>query len=214
MITNEYCKRIMTKKKLTFIYNATCEWCFGYTKLLDIVSSVYGNSIEINIVSGGFPIKTQNFILKKYDTRPTKQFHSLLENVEISKNFDYLKHKSFSPAVAMVVFKERFPEKSLQFALRMQNLILIKNENSDEAISKIADELGFNENDFLTKIAENKYQELAYYEYEYFANKFNLKNLPATILSSNKLEEVVFNGYICINKLKQIFENENQLITN
>lgn len=114
---------------------------------------------------------------------------------------------SIPPAIAMAIFKERFPEKALAFAALLHNMIYIDGIEPEniEAYSGYAANLGFDKEEFNTKMSDAGYLKLAQQDFE-TAQALRANGFPAVYLQkADRLEKIV-SGYLPYERLKLIVE--------
>lgn len=196
----------MKKLNIKYIFNPSDQLSYTYCKLLNLAGIKQDNLIGIDVIIGGFPIINRNLKFTKYDTEVIKKYNINLSGHHLPQKESLdLNNENFILATAMCVFKERFPEKAIEFAchIHKNNLSFDEKIKSLYQIAKIS---GYDELEFKNKLAEKKYKVQAYSEFELVTNKIVINAYPITIIEWENKIRVLFSGYICLNRLKEIYE--------
>jgi putative protein-disulfide isomerase len=206
------------KPKILYVYDAICGWCFGFSPVMAILSDDFKDKLTFEVISGGLMVGQRvgpmdvvaPYIKNAYrDVEHAtgvlfgeKFVHGSLEKGTMVLN-------SIPPAIAMCIFKERFPEKALAFAGLLHNMIYtdgVEPENR-EAYSEYASHLGFDKVEFNTKMSDASYLRLAQSDFER-AQALRANGFPAVYFQKdNKLEKIV-SGYVPYERLRIIFEEK------
>ena len=111
---------------------------------------------------------------------------------------------SLPPTIALSVVKEKFPDKKLEFA----NLLLkaVYFDGTDpidiEGLSKYAVAIGFDKEEFLTKMKEEKYKQAAEKEVKLFRSS-KYAAMPATVLEKGEDVHPISHGYMTFEDIEE-----------
>jgi putative protein-disulfide isomerase len=111
---------------------------------------------------------------------------------------------SEKPAVAMVVFKEYYPELQVAFAADLQYALHVEGRDlcDDEAYRHLLEKYGIREEAFYEKLKAEAYIEQAHYEFA-LCKQLNVTGFPALLLQENESRfHLLARGYTAYDDLK------------
>lgn len=204
------------KALVIYCFDAYCNWCYGFNPVIRKIFSVYRNSFDFEVLSGGMiqpqkplPISIMaSFFLNNY------------KKVEAATGVifgeDYLWHmrnpgdsdwypNSEKSAIALCIFKSYYPEKQVEFAAELQYALHNEGRDlcDDESYRHLIIQHGIPELEFYHKLHSSVYKEMAYQEFE-LVKKLKVTGFPCTLLqiSASKLY-LLSNGYVDYDTLAQ-----------
>jgi putative protein-disulfide isomerase len=159
------------EKRLIYIFDALCGWCFGFSPVMQKVADAYPD-VPIEVISGGLMLGDRvgpigevapyvKTAYKDVENRTGVQFGEAFIKGGLADGT--LRLNSLPPAIAMVIFKEQFPQKAIQFAHALHHIIYVNGHSSEDylSMSKYAADLGFDKELFLERLHVESYEDLA-----------------------------------------------------
>lgn len=202
------------KPKIIYVYDALCGWCFGFSPVMAKFGETYNDKVDIEVISGGLKLgksvgtinEVAPFIKTAYkdvESHCGVRFGAAFVNGPLKTGNMVL--NSLPPAIAMAIVKERSPEKALKFAAMLQNMIYVDGKEPEnlEEYGAYAEKLGFDKNQFLAKMKDPIYIQKAQKEFD-FAQSIGATSFPAVFIEKNGKREMLVNGYVSYDKLKQL----------
>jgi putative protein-disulfide isomerase len=204
--------------KILYVYDAICGWCFGFSPVMAKLFDEYKGKLTFEVISGGLMVgqrvgpinEVAPYIKNAYRDveRATgvlfgeKFIHGSLEKGTMVMN-------SIPPTIAMCIFKERFPEKTLAFAGLLHNMIYVDGAEPEniEAYSEYASHLGFDKVEFNTKMSDVSYLTLAQSDFER-AQALHANGFPAVYFQKDSKLEKIVSGYVPYERLSIIVEEK------
>lgn len=201
------------KTKLIYYYDALCGWCFGFSPVITQIKKAYADKIEIEVISGGLFLGSRAGYVN--DVAPHIKSGAYLSveqrtGVKFGKPFledvfgaGKMTLNSLPPTIALCIVKDLLPEKELEFAETLLHAVYfdgIDPINLNGYIPYI-EELGLDKNDFLSKMQNPKYEELAFKEFEKF-RKSQYSGMPSLVVVTENGEKPLSNGYTNFDNIK------------
>lgn len=203
------------KPMLIYCYDAYCGWCFGFSNTIKLINDEYKNVLDFEVVSGGMllPLKPTHIgVAANYIQQAYKQVE---ETTNAKFGEDYLWHinnadlsdwfpNSEKPAIALCIFKEKYPEKQIEFATDLQYALHVEGRDltDNEAYRHLLEKYSINEDVFYEKLKSEAYKEKAYYEFD-ICKKLAVTGFPCVFIqtSSSKFH-LIANGYTNIDTIQ------------
>ena len=203
-----------------YCYDALCGWCFGFSPVVKKLVDQYKDKIFFEVLSGGMIPKesarpigvTAKYILQEYPrveemsgVRFGEDFLWHLKNPEQS---DWHLH-SEKPAIALCIFKEKFPEQQVQFAADLQNALHVEGRDltDDEAYRHLLKKYTMNADDFYKKLHSETYIKKAHYEFA-LCQQLQVTGFPALLLQTAESKfYLLARGYTSFDNVKASIEN-------
>ena len=202
-----------SKMKLMYYYDALCGWCYGFSSVMSKIEEEYGQKIDIEVVSGGLFIGNRVGLVNEAAPHIKTGAYKSVESrtgVKFGKPFldDVFGEgkkvlNSLPPTIALSIIKEKHPNQQLKFAEMLLKAIYFDGLTSDdvEGLTNLAIKIGFNKEEFKTKMKDIKYRKAAEKEFNIFRNS-PYSGMPALVLLKNNREHPISHGYISFEELK------------
>jgi putative protein-disulfide isomerase len=204
---------------LIYCYDAYCGWCYGFSRVMKQVNRDFGERIHIEVISGGMilpetpvPISaTASYIQTAY-----KKVESL---TGVTFGSDYLWHihhplesdwypNSLKPAIALMILKDEFPDKQVDFATDLQYALHYEGRDltDDEAYRHLLPGYGISEAAFYGKLHDPEWEEKARYEFA-LVKQLKVTGFPCLLLQvSDTKFFLLARGYASYQQLKPHIE--------
>ncbi len=199
--------------KITYVYDALCGWCYGFSPIMAQLYKKYKDSIIFDVVSGGMitggrigPIgEVAPYISWAYKD-VEKACHVTFGEVFLNQTLKTgtAIFTSIPPAVALSIFKIQKPEESIAFAARLQKAIYyegIEPENLNE-YGKLAAEFGLDSVNFTTQMNNPENVTLAEADFG-FSSAMGVNGFPTVFIEKNNKWYVLARGYMSFEKIEQ-----------
>jgi putative protein-disulfide isomerase len=203
------------KPVIIYCYDAYCGWCYGFSPVIKKIAEDYRNILDFETLSGGMipkesrqPIgKMAGYILGAYKTvedttgiRFGEEYLWHLRNPELSDWFP----ESEKPAIAMAVFREFHPERTVEFAADLQYGLHYEGRDltDDEAYRHLLDKYAIPAEPFYEKLHQEAYKEKAYYDFS-LVRQLQVTGFPAVLMQTGDLKFYLLSkGYTDYETLK------------
>ena len=205
--------------QLIYCYDAYCGWCYGFSPVIKKIAEEYKDVMHADVLSGGMilPEKplhisaTANYILKAYK--------NVEELTGIKFSEDYLWHiknpeesdwypNSETPAIAMCIFKEYYPDRAVEFSADLQYALHYEGRDltDDEAYRHLLEKYSIQPEIFYEKLKSEDYKEVAYYEFS-LMKQLQVTGYPCVFIQTGELKfQMVARGYTDYDTLKERIE--------
>ncbi len=193
------------KAKIIYYYDALCGWCFGFSPAISKLHEKYKDSIDFEVISGGLFLNERagrvnevaphikNGAYKFVEERTGVKFGGPFINDVFGDGVNTL--DSLWPAIALCIVKEKFPKQAMTFAKILTHAIYEDGVDSIDldAYSKYATQVGFDADEFDTKIRDEKYKALAQQEFYTYANS-GIRGFPTVLVETEKGKVILAQG--------------------
>lgn len=134
-------KSTPSKVKIIYVYDALCGWCFGFSPVMKQFNREFGNSIDLQIISGGLRVGTgvgtidevAPFIKTAYKTVEEATGVKFGERfVDGPMKTGTFRLNSLPPAIALAMVRKQYPEKALAFTEMLHQMYYVEGINPDE----------------------------------------------------------------------------------
>lgn len=206
----------MEKPVLIYCYDAYCGWCYGFSPVMCKIAGAYKEQMDTDVLSGGMILPEKpvhigvsaGFILNSYK--------NVEELTGVTFGEDYLWHvrnpedsdwypNSEKPSIALCVFKEYYPARSVEFASDLQHALHFEGRDltDDEAYRHLLEKYSIQEDAFYKKLQSEEYKEMAYYEFS-LMKQLQVNGYPTVFVQTGDLKFVmVARGYTDYEAVKQ-----------
>lgn len=182
------------KPVLYYCYDPYCGWCYGFSSVMQEIAGEYKDQMEFEVLSGGMILPEEprhfgpmaRYIQTAYrrveDLTGVKFGNDFLWHVFHPEETDWFPD-STKPAVALCIFKEYYPEKSLDFATDLQYALNFEGRDltDDEAYRHLLHKYDLPEEEFYSKLRSEEYREKAYYEFA-LVKQLQVTGFPAVLM--------------------------------
>ena len=182
------------KPKIIYCYDAYCGWCYGFSPVIKEIYFKYKDNFDFEILSGGMiPVESTKHIssIAQYIQGAYKTVENMTGAV-FGK--DYLWH-IFNPdqsdwfpnsemaAIAMAIFREIYPERTIEFAAGLQEALHLEGRDltDKEAYRKLVSSFNIDVDDFFNKLSLEEFKEKAYYDFS-LIKQLNVNGFPTAFL--------------------------------
>jgi len=164
------------KPTIYYAYDALCGWCYGFSPVMKKLYDNYKSEIDFIAISGGMILGNREGKIGKVASYIEKA-HKVVEEhsgVQFGEGFLELLRKgeayfsSLPPALALAVFKDYYPLRSIEFAHALQKAIYYDGIeiNKPEMYAPYFAEFGILKEDYMDKIGQQKYFQEAQADFE------------------------------------------------
>jgi putative protein-disulfide isomerase len=204
-------------KKLIYIYDAYCPWCYAFTPVVKQIYKQYRDSFNFEVLSGGMIVddqiktigsieeseklrKAYQIIEKRTGARFGDAFFNRIRDKETVMNSEI-------PARALTVFRELTKSHSaIDFVHQMLNSLFLQgdNPNNIEFYKKLATRFDINPKEFAESMEIDHFQQQARYDFV-LAKQLQATAFPRLYLqTSDTLFHLISKGYSDYNEIIRI----------
>jgi len=166
------------KPRIIYCYDAYCGWCFGFSGVIKQLWLNHRDEFDFETLSGGMiPVDAT-----KHIGTIAPYIQGAYKNVEemtgVKFGEDYLWHifnpeksdwfpNSEMPAIAMAIFREYHPDRTIEFASDLQEALHVEGRDltDKEAYRHLLAKYAIEPKAFYQKLTEEKYKDKAYYDF-------------------------------------------------
>ena len=211
------------KPVLIYCYDAYCGWCFGFSKVIQQIALDFKDMVETEVLSGGMIVTDKPVHISATAGYIQKAYKNVEELTGAKFGADYLWHifnyedsdwypHSEKPAIAMCIFKDFYPDRSIEFAADLLYALNFEGRDltDDEAYRHLLDKYSIRPEIFYERLASQEYKEKAYYEFS-LVKQLKVSGYPAVFLQTGELKfHLLANGYTNYETLKTRLNNALQ----
>lgn len=208
------------KPVLIYCYDAYCGWCYGFSKVIVKIADEFKNIIETEVLSGGMIITNKPVHISATAGYIQKAYKNVEELTGAKFGSDYLWHifnfedsdwypHSEKPAIAMCIFKEFYPDRSIEFAADLQYALHYEGRDltDNEAYRHLLEKYSIHSEIFYARLGSDEYKEKAYYEFS-LVKQLKVTGFPAVFLQTGELKfHLLANGFTDYETLKTRLNN-------
>ena len=209
-------KEKMEKVKIIYVYDALCGWCFGFSPTMAVLKEHYKDKVNFEIVSGGLIVGVRIGLIGEVAPYISKAYKDVENATGVKFGAKFLDgtlkegkaiFSSIPPAIALSIMKEKYPEKSFEFASLLHQLIYVDGVEQKESYGTYASTLGYDKDEFNLKMKDNVYIQKAYKDFEY-AKQLGVNSFPTIILEKDGKREIIFNGCLQFDRAKNLIDSK------
>lgn len=196
------------KPVLIYCYDAYCGWCYGFSKVIQKVAFEFRDQIETEVLSGGMILPEKPVHISATAVYIQNAYKNVEELTGATFGPDYLWHvfnfeesdwfpHSEKPAIAMCIFKEFYPDRSIEFAADLQYALHYEGRDltDDEAYRHLLDKYSIHPEIFYERLKSEEYKEKAHYEFS-LIKQLKVTGFPAVFLQTGELKfHLLANGF-------------------
>jgi putative protein-disulfide isomerase len=196
------------KPLLYYCYDAYCGWCYGFSPVIRKIYEHYQDKLDFDVLSGGMIIGDQPLHISALAPMIQEAYKTVESYTGVTFGSDYLWHImnpeesdwypfSEKPAIALCIFKEYHPDRSIEFAVDLQ--IALNYEGRDlcdnEAYRHLLDKYEIPHEPFYQKLKTEAYREKAYYEFA-LIKQLQITGFPSVIVQVSESKfHLIGRGY-------------------
>lgn len=196
----------MAKTKILYFYDALCGWCYGFSPVIEKLTSEFEDQFDFEIVSGGLSLGKKagpigevapyikDGAYKMVEQRCGVKFGEAFCTGPLEEGTMVL--NSVPPAIALSVVKALKPEKAFSFGTILHKAIYVDGMHPEDLkwYGKYASEFGFDAEDFNQKMKEPKFKEAAEKDFE-LAKQFGISGFPSLVAFKDNQAYRISQGY-------------------
>lgn len=203
------------KPVIIYCYDAYCGWCYGFSPIIKKIAEDYKNTLDFETLSGGMIPKESKQPIGKMAGYILGAYKTVEEMTGICFGEDYLWHlrnpalsdwfpESEKPAIALAVFREFYPERTIEFAADLQYGLHYEGRDltDDEAYRHLLEKYEIPAETFYEKMHQEEYREKAYYDFS-LIRQLQVTGFPAVLMQTGDLKFYLLSkGYTDYETLK------------
>ncbi|MBC8110580.1 MAG: DsbA family protein [Verrucomicrobia bacterium] len=199
-------------KKIIYVYDALCGWCYGFSPVMKQFFEKYKQEFTFDVLSGGMVLgerageigKVAPYISWAYknveEATGVKFGENFLENVLKPGTAIFSSEKS---GIAMTVFKHFQPHKAVYFAHDLQDAVynLGLDLNSYEAYKPIIEKYHIKSDIFIRQMQDAETKERTFDEFA-LVSEMGINGFPTLIYANGSEGILLSRGYLSLEKLE------------
>jgi len=209
---------ILNKKnadmELIYYFDALCGWCYGFSPVVAEIEQVYGDRLDIKVVSGGLFLGNRAGNVNDVAPHIKSGAYKSVEQrtgVKFGKAFidDIFGEaktslNSLPPTIALNIIREKFPDQEVKFAGMLLKAVYYDGLDpiDHDGLAEYAAKIGFDKEVFLVKMQDEKYTKAAYAEFDLF-NQSQFAAMPSLVLRKDGQEQLISHGYASYENVKE-----------
>lgn len=208
------------KPTIIYCYDAYCGWCYGFSPVIKRISEEYAQQFNFDTFSGGMILPEEPRHISVTAGYIKDAYKQVEERTGIKFGEDYLWHifhpdqsdwypDSLKPAIALCVFKEYYPERSIEFAHDLQYALHYEGRDlcDDEAYRHLLIKYHIPEEAFYEKLHDAAFEEQARYEFA-IVKQLHVSGFPTIFLQvSDSKFYLLSRGYSSYETMKSTIES-------
>ena len=208
------------KPVLIYCYDAYCGWCYGFSPIIKQIAEEYKGLLDLDVLSGGMILPEKPTPIEQIAPYIQKSYQTVEKTTGIRFGADFLWHifnytdsdwfpNSEKPAIAMVVFKDFYPERAVEFAADLQYSLNYEGRDltDDEAYRHLLEKYSIQSEIFYARLQSEEYKEKAYYEFS-LVKQLQVTGYPCVFIQMGELKfNMVARGFTDYESLKQRIDN-------
>lgn len=203
--------------KIIYVYDALCGWCYGFSPVLKQCYENHKNDFEFEVLSGGMMIGDRVGSINNIAPYIKTAYKSVENTTGVKFGDAYLRVldegnmilNSELASIALSLFKQYFPDKSVLFAHEIQNALYFdgRDPNEIETFKNIAVKHGINPEEFEAKLKSDSAKEAAYYDFA-LSRQLRVDSYPAVLMQTSETGfYLIAKGYTDYDTLELRIEN-------
>jgi putative protein-disulfide isomerase len=203
------------KPIIIYCYDAYCGWCYGFSPVISKIADTYKGRLDFETLSGGMIPKESRQPIGKMAAYILGAYKNVEEMTGIRFGEDYLWHlrhpdlsdwfpDSEKPAIAMAVFREYHPDRTIEFAADLQYALHYEGRDltDDEAYRHLLEKYAIPAETFYEQLHQEAYREKAYYDFS-LVRQLKVNGFPAVLMQTGDLKfYLLAKGYTDYETLK------------
>ena len=177
-----------------YAYDAYCGWCYGFGSVIRKLYNEYSQQLDFDVYSGGMIRPEQPVHISTTASHMREEYKRVEELTDAKFGADYLWHitnedktdwypDSLKPAIALVIFKEYYPDQQVLFATDLEYALFAEGRDlcDDEAYLHMLEKWQISADEFYSKLHSAEYQEKAEYEFA-ILKQLSITGFPTLLL--------------------------------
>ena len=208
------------RPRVIYCYDAYCGWCYGFSSVINELWVRNRNRFEFETLSGGMiPVESTKHI-SNIASFIQGAYKNVEETTGVKFGEDYLWHIfnpdksdwfpcSEMPAIAMVVFREYHPDRTIEFACDLQYALHYEGRDltDPEAYRHLTEKYEIPVEEFFIKLKTEKYKEAAYYDFA-LIQQLKINGFPTVFIQvSDAKLYIIARGYTTLEIIEQRISN-------
>lgn len=196
------------KFQIIYCYDAYCGWCYGFSPVIKRIAEEYKSLLHVEVLSGGMILPEEPVSIKASAKYIEREFSVVEETTGVKFGNDYLWHiknpddsdwfpNSEKPAIALCIFKEYYPERSVEFATDLEYALMFEGRDltDDNAYLHLLEKYNIRQEAFFSKLNGEEYKEMAHYEFA-LVKQLQVTGYPTLFLQTGETKFVMIaRGY-------------------
>ncbi len=183
---------------IIYCYDAYCGWCYGFSPVIKNLWQRYNQAFDFETLSGGMIPENATRHISAIAPYIRDAYKTVEEMTGVKFGDDFLWHirnpdlsdwfpNSEMPAIAMAIFREKFPAATIGFAADLQEALYSEGRDltDKEAYRHLLEKYDMDADDFYSKLADPAYKEKAHYDFS-LVKQLGVTGFPCVFL---QLEE-------------------------
>lgn len=211
-----------------YCYDAYCNWCYGFSTVIDKIAATYSNRLQFEVLSGGMILPETPKPISVMADYFLQNSESVTEHTGAKFGEDFLWHiknpdlsdwfpNSEKPAIALCIFKEYYPDQQVTFALDLLYALQYEGRDLDdnEAYRHLLEKYAIPVEPFYNALKDPAFKEKAYQEFS-ICKQLQVTGYPAVLMQVSESKFILLaSGYTEYDVLKQridtALEENNQV---
>jgi len=200
---------------IIYCYDAYCGWCYGFSPVIKKIAEEYRHKMHFETLSGGMIPRESKAHIGKMAGYILGAYQNVEQLTGIKFGEDYLWHlknpdksdwfpDSEKPAIAMAVFRDYHPDRTVEFAADLQYGLHFEGRDltDDEAYRHLLSKYEIDETEFYEKLKDTAYLEKAHYDFT-LVQQLRVTGFPAVLMQTEELKFYLLSrGYTDYETLK------------
>jgi len=183
---------------IIYCYDAYCGWCYGFSPVIKNIWQRYNQAFDFETLSGGMIPENATRHIGAIAPYIRDAYKTVEQTTGVKFGEDFLWHirnpdlsdwfpNSEMPAIAMAIFREKFPAATIGFAADLQDALYSEGRDltDKEAYRHLLEKYDMDADDFYSKLADPAYKEKAHYDFS-LVKQLGVTGFPCVFL---QLEE-------------------------
>lgn len=201
---------------IIYCYDAYCGWCYGFSPVIKKIASEYKNQFHFEVLSGGMMLSEtpqhistiapyiQNAYKTVEDYTGIQFGEDFLFHIMHPDESDWVLHSEKS-AIALCIFKEYFPNQSVEIASDIQYALNFEGRDltDDDTYLHLLEKYEIEPDDFYKKLHSEEYKDKASYEFQ-LVKQLRVESFPQVLLQTSESKfYLLAKGYTDYDSLKK-----------
>lgn len=186
------------KPLIIYCYDAWCGWCYGFSPVIKALYQQYKSQFDFETLSGNMIPKESTKPIGNIAGYIKTAYKTVEESTGIVFGQDFLWHinnpelsdwypNSEMAAIAMSIFKDIYPNRSIEFASDLQFALYSEGRDltDPEAYRHLLEQYQIDADQFYTDLKSEVYKEKAYYDFS-LIKQLNVTGFPTVFIQTDQ----------------------------